>query len=77
MADLTPNGYPDGTVEEQLRYAKQAYAEAMRGKSVSSPDGRSVVRQNLSELAAEIKRLEQEVARANRMHVVYARHGRR
>lgn len=77
MADLTPYTYPDGTPADQLRYLRQLYAETLRAKSVTSPDGRSVTRHDPSQILAAIKKLEAEQDEPVRMHTVYARHGRR
>jgi hypothetical protein len=58
MADLTPYSYPEGTAADQLRYLKQQYAAALKAQSIRSADGREIVRQPLTALAAEIQRLE-------------------
>jgi uncharacterized protein YhbP (UPF0306 family) len=75
MADLNPYTFPDGTPEEQLRYAKQQYAEAMQASSVATQD-KTVTRQQLSQLAAAIEKLERDIKERTRMHRVYSQHGR-
>lgn len=73
--DVSPHDYPDASDADKLRFARQQYAEAMQAKRLTRED-RSVEHQNLSELAAEIERLERKVEEGSRIHTVYTRHAR-
>lgn len=75
MADIDPYRFGDASDAERLRFLQQQYAEASTAKRVTRED-RSVERQSLKELGAEIERLERKIERDGRMHRIYTRHVR-